>query len=171
MEQLSNIPTGTASADRYHQLVQGALTVIFYPDLILPRKEWEINGGRKRIDIVFTNAAKEGFFHQRMLAANTSATMPIVECKNYSSDINNPEVDQLLGRFDHNRGKLGLLAFRAVKKEEGLLERLRDLAKVGNGYILPVSDSTLDKWLEFKMLGKDEKIQESLHLIFRDLIS
>ena len=170
-EELSDIPSGAAAADRYHQLVQGALTVLFYPQLILPRKEWEINGGRKRIDIVFTNTAKEGFFHQRMVANNTAATMLVVECKNYSDDINNPEVDQLLGRFDHNRGKLGFVTFRKVKKEEGLLERLRDLAKVGNGYILPISDTILAQWLELKMEGRDDKIQESLHSLFRDLIS
>jgi hypothetical protein len=58
----ANIPTGAKHADQYHRLVMGSLTALFYPDLIQPHREWEIHGGRKRIDIVFTNAADSGFF-------------------------------------------------------------------------------------------------------------
>jgi len=58
----ANIPAGTQHAEDYHLLAMGTLTAIFYPDLIMPHKEWEIHGGRKRIDLVYTNAADTGFF-------------------------------------------------------------------------------------------------------------
>jgi hypothetical protein len=42
----------------------GVLTFMFYPDLINPVKEHEINQGRKRVDIKFTNADEAGFFRR-----------------------------------------------------------------------------------------------------------
>ena len=169
--KLQATPTGAKDADRYHQLSLGILTTCFYPSLIQPHKEWEINGGRKRIDIVFTNAADTGFFAHRRDANNTSATMVIVECKNYSSDINNPEIDQLLGRFDLNRGKFGIITCRAIDDEKLLLERCRDLAKGSTGYIIVLTDKDLLEILDFKSKDQDEAIETMLHRKFRDLIS
>lgn len=60
-EKLKATPTGAKHADKYHSIAMGIITTCFYPDLIQPHKEWEINGGRKRIDIVYTNAADSGF--------------------------------------------------------------------------------------------------------------
>ncbi|MDW3181637.1 hypothetical protein [Roseobacter sp.] len=164
-------PTGAKDADRYHQLALGILTTCFYPSLIQPHKEWEINGGRKRIDIVFTNAADTGFFAHRRDANNTSATMVIVECKNYSTDINNPEIDQLLGRFDLNRGKFGFVTCRAIDNEKLLLDRCRDLAKGGSGYIIVLTDTDLLEILDLKSKDQSEAIEQVLHKKFRDLIS
>src|SRR5579871_4047657 len=108
-----SVPTGTKDANKYHTLVLASLTALFYPDLIQPHKEWDIHDGRKRIDIVFTNAADSGFFSHRRTDQLVNANTVIVECKNYSSDIANEELDQLLGRFDDNRGKLGIITCRA----------------------------------------------------------
>ena len=66
---LSNIPPGGDAADRYHSFMVGTLQFIFWPNLIYPKKETPIHGGRKRIDITYTNAAQEGFF----LASSYSA--------------------------------------------------------------------------------------------------
>src|SRR5262249_53511777 len=48
---LKTIVRGAASASEYHDLMIGIVEFIFYPTLIYPRKELEINEGRKRIDI------------------------------------------------------------------------------------------------------------------------
>lgn len=61
-QKLDEIPAGDSSATDFHNHIVGVLTAIFYPSLINPRKEREIHKGRKRIDIVFQNAAREGFF-------------------------------------------------------------------------------------------------------------
>ena len=80
-------------------------------------------------------------------------------------------MDQLLGRFDNNRGRLGILTCLDLKKEELLLERCRDLAKAGTGYIIVFTDKDLLEILELKMKDDSSGIQELLHKKFRDLIS
>lgn len=78
---LPKIIPGKEHANEYHKVILGALTALFYPDLIQPHKEWEIHEGRKRVDIVYTNTADSGFFAQRRNARNTGANVVIVECK------------------------------------------------------------------------------------------
>jgi hypothetical protein len=165
------VPSGAKHADNYHRLVLGALTALFYPDLIQPHKEWEINDGRKRVDIVFTNAADTGFFAQRRDDHKVNANTVIVECKNYSSDINNPELDQLLGRFDDNRGKFGLLTCRAVDDTAALQARCRDAAVRSQGYMLVLTDDDLKEMLTAKAMTNDELVQSILHKKYRELLS
>lgn len=160
---------GVRTADDYHQLVMGALTALFYPSLIQPHKEWEIHGGRKRIDIVFTNAADTGFFAHRRDDDQVRANMVIVECKNYSNDIENPEIDQLLGRFDRNRGKFGIIACRSVDKPDLLLKRCQDAASRSQGYILVLTDDDLIAMLEAKAELREIDIEAILHRKFREL--
>jgi hypothetical protein len=52
---LRTTAAGPATAAAYHSLMVGILEFIFYPNLINPVKEQEINQGRKRIDISFDN--------------------------------------------------------------------------------------------------------------------
>lgn len=169
--KLPSIPTGQEHANEYHQFCMGALTAVFFPELAMPMVEWEINHGRKRVDIVFMNDAREGFLQQRRDAANTSAAMVIVECKNYSKDINNPEIDQLLGRFDNNRGRFGWLLCRSIDDKERLLDRCRDLAKGGSGFIITLTDEDMIELLKAKATLSDVRIQRLLMAKYRDLIS
>ena len=60
--RLRAIPPGNEHASAFHYLMIGALEFIFFPHLVYPRKEQEIHQGRKRIDIVYTNSARNGFF-------------------------------------------------------------------------------------------------------------
>jgi len=100
-DRLRQVASGNAAASEYHSIMTGILTFAFYPDLIYPVKEREIHTGRKRVDIVFTNAAQDGFFHRMHTSAETRSSHIFIECKNYSYDVGNPELDQLGGRFGH----------------------------------------------------------------------
>jgi hypothetical protein len=166
-----HVPTGAANATRYHNLVMGSLTALFYPALIQPRKEWDIHGGRKRIDIVYTNAADTGFFAQRRGDNLVNANTVIVECKNYSDDIANEELDQLLGRFDNNRGKLGIITCRRVVDSARLTERCRDAAGRSQGYMLVLTDTDIMEMLLAKSRLNDEHVEQSLYRKYRDLLA
>ncbi|TGU56907.1 MULTISPECIES: hypothetical protein [unclassified Mesorhizobium] len=169
--QFASVPTGAKHADEYHKLVLGSLTALFYPFLVQPRKEWEIHNGRKRVDIVYTNAADTGFFSHRRNNANINANAVVVECKNYTDDIGNTELDQLLGRFDNNRGKFGILTCRSVDNAALLLKRCKDAAVRSQGFVIVLTDADLVEMLTAKSELKDGAVEARLNAKFRELLA
>jgi len=131
----------------------GLLTFLFYPQLVCPIKEAEINEGRKRIDIRFTNGLGSPFFDRILHAPQTRALSVIVECKNYTDDIGNAELDQLAGRFSDTRGWFGMLFCRRVDDWDAVNARCRDLARDRHGYILVFTDHDLQTMLNLVAEG------------------
>ncbi|MCL4677711.1 MAG: hypothetical protein KJ017_03850 [Alphaproteobacteria bacterium] len=169
--ELRQVPPGNDSASAFHKLMVGTLEFIFWPHLIYPQKEAEIDQGRKRIDIAYTNAALTGFFYRAHTAHDIASKMIMVECKNYSKDPANQEIDQIQGRFSINRGKLGLLVFRDVSNYELLIARCRDTVQAGRGYIIPLGDSQVIEYLELISQNRRSEIDASLERILMRLIS
>jgi hypothetical protein len=153
---LGNVPPGNDAAATYHRLVTGILELCFYPALIAPRLETPIHDGRKRIDITFDNAANRGFFHRLHDVHKLPCAYIMVECKNYSRDVNNPELDQLAGRFSVNRGRVGLLVSRTVDDFDTLVLRCADAFKDGRGLLIPLQDSDLRVMLKNRLAGAPE---------------
>lgn len=161
-EVLERIPTGNNDADAYHNCVLGILTFLFYPNLINPIKEMAIHEGRKRLDIKYTNTGERGFFSAILQSPQTRALSVPVECKNYSTDVNNPELDQLTGRFGHARGFLGFLLCRSVNDRARLLQKCKDAALDGRGVIIILEDVDLNEMLRFVSIGSRRNISDFL---------
>lgn len=161
-KSLSDVPSGTDAATQYHRLVAGILELCFYPALIAPRLETPLHEGRKRVDITFDNAANLGFFHRLHAIHQLPSAYIMVECKNYSRDVNNPELDQLAGRFGVNRGRAGLLISRTADDLETLILRCADAYKDGRGLIIPLVDDDLFKMLDARLAGSREPYEEIL---------
>lgn len=155
--RLSDIPPGTKHADEYHEFMVGVLEYIFYPNLTYPKKEDPIHEGRKRIDITYVNAAKDGFFYRMHSHHNVTSLWVLVECKNYAGDPANPELDQLANRFGPNRGRFGILVCRKLDKLNLFLKRCRDTAIDGHGFIVPVCDTDIIQILDW--IGTNERSQ------------
>lgn len=156
IQQLGLIEAGSNGATGYHRLISGILELIFYPHLIYPTLEQEIHSGRKRIDIKFDNAAVEGIFFRFSNNMNLPCQYIMVECKNYSSDPTNPELDQLSGRFGPNRGVVGFLLCRTIDNMDRFIERCRDTFRDNRGLIIPIVDSDIiDLLNNFDVLSTD----------------
>lgn len=166
IDRLELTPGGTQNATNYHNLALGIATFLFYPNLIKSIKEFEQHDGRKRVDIVYTNAATAGFFHRRLSAPQTRAVSVFVECKNYTREIANPELDQLSGRFSVRRGSFGILMCRSMDNRDRILDGCRDTALDGRGYMLPLEDSDLVRLLEYVKSGRRPAIDHYLEQLF-----
>lgn len=145
---MQSIPSGSQYATDYHRIILGIMELIFYPHLSAPRIEQEIHDGRKRIDITFDNCAETGFFYRLLTVYRTSSMFIIVECKNYSRDIANPELDQLSDRFSPNRGCFGIATCGSIENMEVFIARCNDTAKDDGGIIIPLVDDDFVYMLE-----------------------
>lgn len=168
-ERLAQIVPGNRAASEYHTLALGICTFLFHPGLICPIKEQELHQGRKRIDIKFTNAGERGFFQAMLESNQTRALSVAVECKNYTKEMNNPELDQIAGRFGHQRGFLGFLLCRSMDDRQRIIERCRDTANDGRGYILVFEDSDLIHMLDLVQQGSRLAIDRFLHRRFGEI--
>jgi hypothetical protein len=169
INQLTAIPTGPESATQYHRFMACTLEFLFFPALTHPTIEHEINSGQKRIDLTFINADREGFFYPFPNITRRNAQLIIVEFKNYSRDLNNPEVDQIGQRFADHRGWLGLLVCRHNDDPEALLARCRTNASERHGYILPLDDRNIIAMLRLVASGQRDMVTGHLDLILREL--
>jgi hypothetical protein len=159
---LRQIPPGPESAGEFHKLMIGIVEFVFFPHLIHPVKEKEIHSGRKRIDIVMDNGAREGVFHRLHAVRNLPCAYICFECKNFSTDIANPELDQMIGRFSTLRGRAGLILCRKFENRARFVERCRDALRDGHGLILGVDDQIVDTWLELVENENRPRIEDSL---------
>lgn len=159
---LINIPKGSENASKYHKTILGILELLFYPVLSAPKLEQEIHEGRKRIDITYYNDAKSGFFTNLSLVSRIPSPIIFVECKNYSTDPHNPELDQLSGRFSPNRGQFGLLLCREIENEDLFLRRCSDTYHDSRGLILPLTDNDIISMLDNYLVDGIEFCEELL---------
>lgn len=161
-QKLLSIKPGRDSAAEYHNLITGILELLFYPNLTNPKKETPIHERRKRIDITFENCAESGFFFRLPTTHQIPSNMIMIECKNYTDDVGNPEVDQLAGRFSVNRGKFGMLLIRNVDDEILLMNRCKDIWSDKSEVIIPVMDTDIISALDSIIENNENKIEEIL---------
>jgi len=167
---LRAIPAGREQADEFHNVIMGALETIFSPDLMNPSKEERIHDGRKRIDIVFDNSCRWGFFRSLHTLHNISCPYIVVECKNYSSDMKNPEFDQLIGRFSPRRGRFGLLVCRDKGDAGACVARCKDAMHDDRGIVIVLDDNDIINLLEKRAMQTREQVDGYMSALLRDVI-
>jgi hypothetical protein len=146
-DQLDQCDPGREDAEYYHRVVAAMLHMIFYPDLINIDLETDMYSERKRVDITFENASEEGFFSRLINVSKTPATYIYIECKNYSSDPKNKELDQLTGRLSRKHGMFGILTCRKVDNMKNLMRRCTDAYNSKEELIVPMVDEDIKKMI------------------------
>ena len=168
-QRLREIPSGAENATIYHRTIVGILELLFYPHLCSPVIEQEINEGRKRIDILFDNCAEYGFFFRLCNTHNIPSRFIVIECKNYSRDVANPELDQISGRFSPNRGTMGIVTCRSIDDMDLFIARCGDTYHDSRGLVIPLVDDDFYKLLHLRAdeneIGIDLFMQNRFHEI------
>jgi hypothetical protein len=166
--KLQDTPTGAENANIYHKTVVGILELLFYPYITNPIMEKEIHSGRKRVDIIFDNSANKDFFFNLHQIYKIPSSFIFVECKNYSKDVKNPELDQLSGRFSVNRGKFGFITSRTIDNMDKFLDRCSDTYKDDRGLILPLVDDDLINLLKKRKVTNEEDFPNIINSFLMD---
>lgn len=168
--KLQSIPTGAAHATEFHNLIIGALTTIFHPSLRHPKKEVPIDDGRKRIDITFDNGMS-GFARRLSTLHHVFCPYIMVECKNYSCDVKNPEFDQLTGRFSDTKGHAGLLVCRNIEDKQSCIARCKDIARSrGKSCVVVLTDHDIITLLQHAVANDRQSINRHMEQKIREIM-
>lgn len=167
---LASIKTGNDDATNFHKLSFDNLIQIFGVRVSSPDSEVRINGGRKRIDIVFNNVDSQGFFKRLNQLYHIKCPKIFIECKNYGKEIGNPEIDQLEGRFNARRGMFGILLCRSVQDKATMIQRCKDVMHDNKGFIIVLDDTDIVTLLNFKEQKNEIAIDDFLIKKLDDLI-
>jgi len=160
---LKSISPGRDYASKYHDLMIGIIEFIFFPWLCNPIKEKEINSGRKRIDMVMENAARGGVFYKLHDIRKIPCAIVPLECKNYKTEVSNPELDQLAGRMSVNRGMFGFLCCRHFENRSKFIESCKDTYRDRKELIVPLDDNTIVKFLHLISEEKRKVIDRKIN--------
>jgi hypothetical protein len=168
LAEVVGTPKGRESATLYERRVEALFTALFNDHLVHPLRQERLHQGRKILDISYVNASRGGFF--LWLSQHYPSANVVVECKNYSKDLGNPEYDQLAGRFSPSRGTYGILAFRDCSDKAKLLDSCKDTARDSRGFITPLDDVDLGVLVgEMLETGTCTAFGGLLHSIFKEL--
>lgn len=164
--KIKKFSPGIEHANNYQVWVFESFKYIFDKELRRGRQEESINEGRKRIDIVFDNKESEGFFWELNSLHHIRCAKILVECKNYTSDLKNPEFDQLIGRFHKNYSEFGILTCRSIKDEKQNLARCKDVINSGKGYVLTLCDADILALLKLRDEKRYEDISDYMRALY-----
>jgi hypothetical protein len=169
LKDVTSVKRGKPGADSYHAAVHDLLDVLFWPELQFGEAEVKVQGGRKRLDIRYVNTREGSGFFSWIAQHYGDAPHVVVECKNYRGDPGNPELDQLLGRFTTLNGKVGILACRGFKSKDLFIQRCKEAAKGGQGFVIPLDDRDLGLLVSARLEDNAEAFKSLLFERFHEV--
>jgi len=163
IDKLQEVPAGSKAATQYQHLVKEMIEALFSPEELRDlRTEEDIFSGRKRLDILASNKSRVGFFYSLKADEHLNCPTIVIECKNYSHEVGNPEFDQLGSRLGRRLGMVGILAYRDAKNHKAVVARCRDFFDNEGKIIIPLSDRDFVGLLKLKTEFKESEIEDFL---------
>lgn len=167
LETVLALPPGGQTASAYHMAIFQLLQFAFDWALSNFVKEYEMDQGRGRIDIICDNRAGAGLFMQ--LHNELKAGSIPIECKNYSADLGNEEFNQLSDRLGPKSSQLGFLFCRTATDTEDLSRHLTDRWLRQGHCILLFDDTRLKRLVTLRLVRDYEGIENFLRTLIRDV--
>ena len=146
LENVTKLTPGRKDAYKYEDAILNLMIALFHPALVDPDTQTPLHDGLKRVDITFTNYATSGFFW--WLTNNYPSPYVIVECKNFGSEMGNPEIDQIAMRLANRRGKFGIIFCRSIENKKRMSARCKAIMNDEDKYILCLDDDDLSSLVE-----------------------
>lgn len=159
LDTLPHIKVGKEGATEYHEAIFTLLRFIFDWCLEGFEKEFKMDGGRSRIDIIANNVAQGGLF-QLLIERFQAFTIPM-ECKNYSAELGNNEFNQIMERLGPKTSQFGMIFCRQVSEIEPTIKHLTDRFLRHNCMILIFDDNLVRQLVGFR-IARDYKGLEYL---------
>jgi 7-cyano-7-deazaguanine synthase in queuosine biosynthesis len=164
IKQLELTPPGLDAASAFERIAHNIIQAVFSPDLTNGKPQQHMDGGRKRIDLVFDNKAGQGFFAGLRDNHKKTCAWVLFECKNYSQDIKNTEFAQLRDRLGSSTTEVGIIICRKVHDADAILKHCQDRSSGSPGgiVIMVLDDADLRCMLDLRAKGRTIEITKYL---------
>lgn len=164
---LETLTPGRQDDNAFHETVFKLLQFLFDWALENFEKEYKMDGGRGRIDIIADNYASGGLFAELRDKLN-AGSVPI-ECKNYTSDLGNNEFNQLCDRLGPKTSRFGMLFCRNVTDYSAMLKHRTDRWLRQEKMILLIDDARLKDLVRLRLTRDVDAIQSRLRVMIREV--
>ncbi len=165
LDKLKTITPGRDQANDYHEAIYILIQFIFDWGLENFEKEFKMDAGRSRIDIISDNYASGGLFRD-FIYLYRATTIPI-ECKNYNSDLGNEEFNQIMERLGPGTSQLGMVFCRKINDVPQTLTHLADRWLRHKCMILLFDDVLVEQLTNLRFARDFDQIQSLLRRLIR----
>jgi hypothetical protein len=165
LAKLKEIKPGKKQANLYHEAIYILIQFIFDWALENFDKEFKMDGGRSRIDIISSNYAAGGLF--RDFIDSYRATSLPMECKNYSIDLGNNEFNQTMERLGEQTSRLGMVFCRKIDNVSKMIAHLGDRWLRHQCMIILLDDSLVERLAIFRLNRDFRQIESLLRRLIR----
>jgi hypothetical protein len=168
-EALRAIPSGgeNGNPEKYHRLVSQIILRIFRGALRNMEIKPDMNKGLAVLDTIYSNEG--GFIAKFEKDSGLKCPYVVLEAKNYSFDLENPEFNQIQARLIDGVGKLGLLVCRNIDDNEKAKEHCDAALDDGDKHLILLTDEEILGLLDLSADGDTNAINDFMDKKIRAL--
>jgi hypothetical protein len=165
LKELDAIEPGRQDANRYHDVIFTLVQFIYDWALEEFEKEYKMDNGRSRIDIISSNFASGGLFRD-FIDQYHARTIPM-ECKNYQTELGNEEFNQIMERLGPHTSQLGIVFCRNISNLPDTLGHLTDRWLRHHSMIVVFDDNLVKRLTLLRLDRNVDGIQSMLRRLIR----
>jgi hypothetical protein len=165
LDKLETIPYGQPGASAYHNTIFTLVQFVFDWALEGFEKEYKMDNGRSRIDILANNYASGGLFKD-FIDQYHARTIPM-ECKNYNADLGNDQFNQIMERLGPHTSQLGMIFCRKIEDLPSVMNHLTDRWLRHECLILILDDELVKQLTLLRLERNISSIQSLLRRLIR----